>query len=131
MSAYTIEKMADRPVLVITHHAAYKPAEHIESLIEELFAALDSVDEPVFVISVLVDAQLNVQDMMAAGNIQAKYTQRFHEHPNYRGILYVPSPKFLPHYKKVMEGLKTDQFGGQRGIVMESLEDALTYVDNS
>lgn len=131
MTAYTIEKMADHPALLITHHEVYKPAEHIEGLIQDLFIALDSVEEPVFVISVLVDAQLNVQDMIAAGNIQAKYAQRFHEHPNYRGILYVPSPKFLPHYKKVMEGLKTDQFGSQKGIVMDSLEDALAYVDNS
>ncbi|MBZ0306842.1 MAG: hypothetical protein K8I82_12305 [Anaerolineae bacterium] len=125
---FTVEKMANQPVLLSKQTELYKPAEHLENLIHELLAALDAVEEPVFIISVLIDAKLNMDDMIAAGNIQARYAHRFHEHPNYRGILYVPNPALVPHYRTVMEGLKTDKFGTQMGIIMDSLDKALAYI---
>ena len=120
---YSIEKLPDAPILIITHESKQLLAE-MGRLMDEIKPLLDAQQEPVFLVMDIRRLGIAVEDLAAAASAAARGPGALLHHPNVRENLLVSSAGLV---KLGAQGLRTATFGNTKIRVFDTTEQALEY----
>ena len=109
-------------MIIRTLNADFDPATELAASGEELMAALNQAEQPVFLIIDMLDVQFSIEQMILAAN-SGKQRNLF-QHPNNRELIFVTRDDMLALSAK---GLDSSAFGHVKAKVFTSLDKAVAY----
>jgi hypothetical protein len=125
MSAYTVTKLPDEPVILIKMTAGFSIAEHLPAAIRDTAAQLDVANERVSLIYNALEYPMpSISDLVDGTNRVARGAEALFKHPNIREIITVTDRRI---FELTMKGLNTELFGFVKSRVFHSMEEALVY----
>ncbi|NDJ77922.1 MAG: hypothetical protein GYB65_16860 [Chloroflexi bacterium] len=124
MKPYTIEKLIDQPVIVLTVQKDYDVQRDMPTSRVDLVRILDTLDEPVFYVLDLSRLTVSFDDIMQGAALGARGEGASWHHPKLRDILWVTDEQVI---KVAVEGLKSDAFGHLNIKLFGSVDDAVDY----
>ncbi|MBN1427059.1 MAG: hypothetical protein JXB07_01660 [Anaerolineae bacterium] len=124
MSTYTIKKLPDAPVVVITVTEDYDPSKDVMEAVEEVNRLLDTLDEQIFFIQDLTNIKVDFEDIMVAADSTGRGSEAPFHHVNIREIITVTANPLL---RQVFGGMDSEVYGNVRTIVVDTLEEAMAY----
>ena len=114
------------PVVLVTHTSEFNIRKHYEASIAETRKLLDTLDEPVYVITDWRDVQkASLDDIIVAANLSARSEEPITQHPNVRQVLAIVKSDLA---KLAVRGLRSATFGHVQAAVFSTPEEALEYV---
>ncbi|MBN1681023.1 MAG: hypothetical protein JW966_12110 [Anaerolineae bacterium] len=126
MKPYTLKKLDDQPVVVLTVSADYQVTRDMPESRAELNAFLDTIDEPVFYILDLREASFSLDDIIRGASMGGRGSEASWHHPKLRRVILISGEDMV---KLAAKGLSADVFGNLNVSVYDSLDKALAYVN--
>jgi hypothetical protein len=125
MTGYTLEKLPDAPILIVTYLETWNTASDMSLAEQQVIDCLDSLDQPVFyIIDVTIEPKFALQDLLVFTQQITQGGNPILKHRNMREHLVVT--RSLP-MKVATKGLNSPAFGKIPSQAFETLEEALTY----
>lgn len=123
MLPFTIEKLADVPIVLFTVKPDYKISAHGLDGVVAAMSTLDAQSAPVYLICDALGMVINFNDVLQSITLATRQYHLF-THRNVIEVVIVTEKTFL---KAAMEGLSNPMFGNIWVPVFDTLEAALAY----
>ena len=122
--SFTVEKLANDPVIVQTFNEDYDLANEIKLSNAKMFDTLDAVtEEKVYLVDVF-KFDISFEDIVKGANIVARGERPLWHHPKLKQIVLVTEDATL---RLAAEGMESSVFGGLKIPVFATVEEALVY----
>lgn len=122
---YTVKKLPDQPVLILTLLQGYDITRDFPQSYAEVYRFLETTDEPVYYIVDLSETAIDMNLILEGIKRTSVNTRGTFRHPMTRGVIFV-TPDAIAG--SVAAGLSHETFGNIEARVFDSLDDALDYV---
>lgn len=123
MSAFTIEKLPNELIVIITENAAYTPTEHFGQLKNAAIAEVVRFDRPGYIIDIANNNYDFDGILLAVEGLRVE-GEALRRLPHYRGMLVVTADQEI---KAIYAGMASQMFGGLIFRVFDTLDEALDY----
>jgi hypothetical protein len=125
MEGFTIEKLPDEPILVMTYLEPWNTARDVDLATKQVIELMDTLDEPVFyVIDVTIEPKFALQDLIVFTQQLTQGGNPILKHRNMREHLVVTRSLTV---KVATKGLNSPAFGKIPSQAFDTLAEALTY----
>jgi hypothetical protein len=122
MPPYTIEKLPDEPIVIITLNESFSVTAHQDQSILDLRKTFDAQPEPVIYIQDLLLLTITFSELAELASLLTRTPTALFRHPKIKKIISVTTDKaLLLTYK----GLRTDLFGRIDITAVDTLDKAL------
>jgi hypothetical protein len=129
MAGFTLEKLPDEPIIVVTYLDTWDTARDIDLATKQVLDLMEPLDQPVFyVIDVTIEPKFALQDLMVYTQQLTQGGNPILKHRNMREHLVVTRSLTV---KVATKGLNSPAFGKIPSQAFETLEEALTYARSS
>ncbi|MBN2304760.1 MAG: hypothetical protein JXQ72_09805 [Anaerolineae bacterium] len=124
MATYTVQKLPDESIVIITTHEGYDPSQHVTEAAKAVNRVLDKVSGPVVFIQDLTSVKTDMDDIMVAADTTGRGDAAPFHHANIGEIITVTQDPIL---RRVFEGMQTDTYGNIKMVILDTLDEALAY----
>jgi hypothetical protein len=125
MAGFTLEKLPDEPIIVMTYLDTWNKAQDVDLSMKQVIELMDTLDEPVFyVVDVTIEPKFALQDLIVFTQQLTQGGNPILKHRNMREHLVVT--RSLP-VKVATKGLNSAAFGKIPSQAFDTLAEALTY----
>ena len=121
---YTVEKLADEPIIVTTMTPKYSVGRNMTDSDNEIRDILDVSDEDLFVIADISQVTLTFNDVMLGSSKGARNQAALWHHPKIKKMIFISQAAIVGIAAK---GLKSKFFGHLEVMVFPSTQAALDY----
>ena len=106
--SYSVEQLPGEPIIIATMHDDFSMDEY-GRYVEDVTALVDSLMEPMYVITVVNKNGFSFQELLEGTNISMRGSNlSLHNHPLVAGMIVVTDNKLL---KLALKGMNSETFG--------------------
>lgn len=122
---FTVQKLPNVPAILLSLTHDYDLSTDFPKSHTQIRQMLDSADQPVYYITDLTEAAIDVEFLIQGAGKTSLGSQGNYHHPMVKEVLLV-SPQQTIHY--VAESLRQDTYGNVPARAFNSMDEALAYV---
>jgi hypothetical protein len=125
MHSVTVEKHADKPIVVSHFNSEWQMSRDVDQYAREVIQVLDAVEEDCYHLMNLLATKFNVTDVVLGANTAARGAAAFMHHPRSKATVVVTTDVITA---MAANGLKHPVFGSVPMIVFGALDEAMTWI---
>lgn len=125
--SYSIEKLPDEPILIVTLHKEFAFSRDSVAANMEAKAVLDQSKEPLYYVADTSAVRFNMDETVEGSNFASRGETAIFQHPNIKQVLLVVGDIMQ---EMTAAGMRSEAFGSVNILTFASREDALAHARN-
>jgi hypothetical protein len=128
MSPYSLEKLADQPVILWIASDTWDMSRDLPVVTEQIQQMLNETTEALFILIDTTQTHVTLSDVIYAANYTARLGTPILKHPKMREFLMVTNMRVV---ELAIKGLNSETFGNINGRTFPTREEAFAYVQSA
>lgn len=122
--SHTIEKLPERPIVVVSYHADYDLAAEGADTVNGLRAVLEAQSEPIYLVYNTLEMAISLDDLIAGTDMIVRGDAPVIKDPHVREAILITTSDL---FKLAARGVSNPIFGNISVKVFSTLEEGLAY----